>query len=468
MASLPFAPPVWNPDEQRRPALVPQAAVPLPPPTIPTAPLMGAQQPLQLPGAVLPNIVHSQKLDDVAELNRLKTTGSGISQIQNPWLRGVARVADTVGRIVAPNVERVIGGTEGKHQVDLQKQQGLVTQDQANDTADANTSDMQAQALQRAALATQEQAKAESLLHPVAKPLPPHYENLAQEHADAVMAAIENHQDPSTDPKVKAVEDAIARVQPEHAGKTPNKDDQFISIQQKIAKGEPLTPEEKAYLPAYKEYVKLNKIDPAQVRVQALMQMPQAIVDPNDPSREIFSTKKGAIGQEAPGSGEAAAARRMDTYMTSGKGGQTLNSFNTATKHLDLLDKTADALKNGNLQIANSVGQSYAKATGNPAPTNFDALRLAVSGEVGKTFSGGVATVPEMEDLKANINKANSPAQLKGVINDFRQLMQSKRETLETQYKSGIQGKADFGSSTPATPTATHKFNPATGRIEVK
>lgn len=209
MASLPFAPPVWNPDEQRRPAFVPQAVTPLPPPTIPMAPLMGAQQPLQLPGAVLPNVVRSQKLDDVAELNRLKTTGSGISQIQNPWLRGVARVADTVGRIVAPRVESMIGGSEGKHQVDVRRQQDVVANDQSQDQANAVLANTQAQEEQRKQLAALEIAKAQKALVPA----PEKIESLAQLHAQAVQKALTEGRDPHTDPAVNQIADQITGLQ---------------------------------------------------------------------------------------------------------------------------------------------------------------------------------------------------------------------------------------------------------------
>ena len=335
--------------------------------------------------------------------------------------------------------------------------------DTANDTANAQLLDTQAQADQRRSLATQEEAKAQALLHP--KPSMQHYENLQQEHADAVMSALSRGVDPSVDQTVKGVEDAITRVQPERAAKEPNKDDKFIAIQAKIAAKQPLTPEETAFLPAYHAYVKVNKIDPAAVRIQTLLQMPQAVVDPNDPSRVIYTTRKDAIGKEAAGSGDASAARKMEEYMSSGKGGQTLNAFNTAIGHLGMLKNAALALHNGDMTAVNSVAQDFAKASGSAAPTNFDAIKNAAEGEVAKAFTGN-STVAEQNELHANMTRSSSPQQMLGVIDNYTKLMESKKSALRSQYASGMQGKADFDGAAHDNSVQVKKYNPATGRIE--
>lgn len=210
------------------------------------------------------------------------------------------------------------------------------------------------------------------------------------------------------------------------------------------------TPAENLFIKGYEKNNDVTRIQPAQVRIQGLMAMPQAVVDPNDPSRTIFATKKDAIGQEAPSSGEAAGARKVLTSAIGGKLGDTINSYNTATAHLDQLDKAADALKNGDIQALNKVGNAFSAATGNPAPTNFQAVKSAVAGEVSKTFKGGQATDAEIKEFEGAISSANSPAQLKGVIQTYKGLMASKREAIQQQVQQGTQGKPNFNPSTPS------------------
>ena len=209
---------------------------------------------------------------------------------------------------------------------------------------------------------------------------------LPQMHAAAVQSAMARGEDPSKDATVNTLADQITGLQKQPAGKDPNKDDRYISIMSKPAAQR--TPEEASFVQGYKQYVDLNKIQPAVARTQVMLQMPQEIADPNNPGGVIYTTRKGAIGQEAPNSVGTVTAKATAKDFTSGKDAQTLNSFNTATDHLAQLGQAADALRNNNLPALNAVGNAYAKATGAPAPTNFQAVKSAVAGEVGKVFKG--------------------------------------------------------------------------------
>lgn len=443
-------------------------------------------------GAPVVNPFPNQTQIDQTKRNQYINSGDGVSQVHNPLLRGIARTADILGSVFAPNLAQFIPGTALHHQLLVNQATNNVAKDQAEEQATAQTGQTQAGTehvnAETAALVNPTHAYTPlqtdsgiaafdhktGLAAPVMGPdgtqvgapiKTAKVENLQQDYADAVMDGIRRGVDPASDPKVQQLGDAITSLQRQPASKEPNKDDRYIAINAKIAAKQPLTPDEAAFKAGYEHYVKVNKLDPAGVRVTAMMQMPQAIADPNDPTREIFTTKKGAIGQEAPGSGDAASARRMQVYMTSGKGGQTLNAFNTASSHLQLLGQAADALNNGDSTLLNGVSQSFAKATGSPAPTNFDAVKTAVEGEVAKTFTGGNATVSEQAELKNAIDKANSPAQLHGAIGKFYALMQSKKEALHSQYEAGIKGQADFGEPSPQ--AATHVYNQKTGKIEL-
>jgi hypothetical protein len=129
---------------------------------------------------------------------------------------------------------------------------------------------------------------------------------------------------------------------------------------------------------------------------------------------------------------KAAAAKAF----TSGPQGNSLRSFAVAGQHLDQLGQLADALDNGNIQLINKVAQTVATQTGNPAPTNFDAAKDIVSKEVVKAIVAGGGGVAERQELKDSLDKAKSPAQLKGVITQYRNLMSAQHDALLQQRQA--------------------------------
>ena len=110
--------------------------------------------------------------------------------------------------------------------------------------------------------------------------------------------------------------------------------------------------------------------------------------------------------------------------------------MNVAVDHLDTLDKAAKELNNGNIPLFNSIAQSYAKNTGQPAPTNFDALKSIVGSEVAKAVSGGASALGDREEIRREIDKANSPQQLAEVIKKYQQLMAGQLKGLKQTYES--------------------------------
>jgi hypothetical protein len=88
---------------------------------------------------------------DVTEYDRQKNTGSGVSQIHNPLLRGVASAADIVGSVFAPNLAQFIPGTTLHHQL---------TMGQAAQNVQSDQNEQAAQSTQQQAAATLEGTKA--------------------------------------------------------------------------------------------------------------------------------------------------------------------------------------------------------------------------------------------------------------------------------------------------------------------
>jgi hypothetical protein len=167
------------------------------------------------------------------------------------------------------------------------------------------------------------------------------------------------------------------------------------------------------------------------------------------------------------------AKKKAASDFTSGTLGNSLRSFAVAGQHLDQLGALADAMNNGNLQLVNQLGNTIAAQTGSPAPTNFNAAKDIVSKEVMKAIVAGGGGVAEREELNKTMSAANSPAQLKGVIQQYRNLMAAQHDALLQQrdaaglprstlpnYSVGNDGGAAGGAGAPAAPAGWSYVGP--------
>ena len=141
--------------------------------------------------------------------------------------------------------------------------------------------------------------------------------------------------------------------------------------------------------------------------------------------------------------------------FSTGVQGKQVNSFNTAIDHLYTMDKLSDALQNGDTKAVNLIANTVAKQTGAAAPTNFDAAKQVVSAEVIKAIVANGGGVKEREEAANNFAAAGSPAQLKGVINTYRQLLGGQLNSLGVQYEANT-GRKDFDKK--LTPAAKEAF----------
>jgi hypothetical protein len=151
------------------------------------------------------------------------------------------------------------------------------------------------------------------------------------------------------------------------------------------------------------------------------------------------------------------------TAFGTGKQGQTINSINVAVDHLGTMRQAADALRNGNIQLFNKLGNDFAAATGNDAPTNFDAVKQIVADEVVKSIVGSGAAAGDREKAQAILSRANSPEQLGGAISEIQKLMAGQLRGLRLQYKNST-GQDDFETHLlPETRQQLEKLEPSGG-----
>jgi hypothetical protein len=153
----------------------------------------------------------------------------------------------------------------------------------------------------------------------------------------------------------------------------------------------------------------------------------------------------------------ASRGQAVKAFAT-GKQGQQVNAFNTAIDHLSTMDKLSDALQNNDIKAFNALGNTVARQTGQPAPTNFDAAKQIVTAEVIKAVVASGGGVTERQEAERNFAAANSPAQLKGVIDTYKQLLGGQLKSLNLQYENTT-GRKDFDKKlTPDAKTTLDKL----------
>jgi len=143
--------------------------------------------------------------------------------------------------------------------------------------------------------------------------------------------------------------------------------------------------------------------------------------------------------------------------FTSGKEGQSLNAMNTAIGHAGELLDAGDALGNTSIPMLNSMLNAGANAMGSDKVKNFNLTRDALAGEMTKAFRGAGGSEKDIQEMRDNLNAANSPEQLKGAIGQAMKLLGSKAQSLSEQYKDAF-GQAAPNFSDPHATTALQKL----------
>jgi hypothetical protein len=469
---------VQNPKDLNSLAIALQPNPQLPPPTNPLEPQMAAPGPIDLPGQQAPNL--GLNLPTVKapvgtlpgnkdEVARLQNTGSGISQIpqkmpNHPVLGHALQTLATVGDTILSNlpgnlggigrgIESMIPGTQGHHNMLLGQAQQNVNEGEANAEKEAQTAgaqqqgDLHEQQARAAELTPTTEEESTALGVPVGTML-----NAASRAALAKQSGINSTKIQTTGMTVQGRQDVadannltrekVSALKPEQ------RDDRAIRLMEKPP--EARTQEENAYLGAYSKWVDQTKIQPGVQRMMALAQFrPVQVLGPDGEVHYDFSGHAIKSGASSPQSMNFRTALGMSRFMTSGQGGQTITAYNTANDHLDLLGKAMDALQNGDVQGLNQLDNAFKQQFGSAAPTNVNAVKAMLAGELANVAKVTGATDQEIKEQKDNINRASSPEQIKGFIDENHDLLDQKAFEMYQQYQTGMQGKPAFGTGRP-------------------
>jgi len=149
--------------------------------------------------------------------------------------------------------------------------------------------------------------------------------------------------------------------------------------------------------------------------------------------------------------------------FSAGPSSRRVTANNTAINHLDTMGKLATDLGNSDIRVVNAAATAFAKATGAPAPASFDAARQLVAAEVIKAVVANGGGTKERAEAADQFARANSPAQLKSVINTYKELLGGQLDTLGLQCESGT-GRKDFESK--LTPATKKVFDSMRGKTE--
>ena len=181
--------------------------------------------------------------------------------------------------------------------------------------------------------------------------------------------------------------------------------------------------------------------------LKTLSPVDQAHVKALNEGREPFPTAKmmasnsyyerlaDAVAQYNPDFDATAFSTRKNanTAFTTGIQGRQLLAFGSAVKHLETLGGLIDALKNKDTIQLNRLNNLWEKQTGQTAVTNFDAAKGIVAKEIMKSIVTGGGGVEERQELSKLMDKAQSPEQLRGVVNTYYELMKAQQENLIIQ-----------------------------------
>lgn len=165
--------------------------------------------------------------------------------------------------------------------------------------------------------------------------------------------------------------------------------------------------------------------------------------------RQIVTEMASQVDPTYDSSQFSAKQASMKYFQGGGKGGQTINSLNTAIGHLYTLKQIGDQLGNGNFTPANAFKNDISTKFGSAKANNFNTVANAVAGEMSNVFKNSGATDDEIQSWRKTLDASMSPAQLQGAIDEMITLMSSRLQALQGQYENGMGKPANYSFLTP-------------------
>lgn len=130
----------------------------------------------------------------------------------------------------------------------------------------------------------------------------------------------------------------------------------------------------------------------------------------------------------------AVQTKALKDFAT-GKQGQTAQSLNVATQHLQLLHEAAKDLAQHGSQAMNRFENAFKNEFNWVEPITFNAIKTIVGSEVEKAVAGAAGALEDRRELREGLAPQATPDQLQSVIEGYRGLMAGQFQGLERTYE---------------------------------
>jgi hypothetical protein len=135
------------------------------------------------------------------------------------------------------------------------------------------------------------------------------------------------------------------------------------------------------------------------------------------------------------------AFQKTEESATTGKLADSSRALNTMMGHLGTLDRAADALNNGDIQILNKIANAWGLATGKTAKTTYDTIVHRLGPEVTKAYVAGGGTSGERGTNEEDFSSNLGAQQIKQNIGISAYLADSLQKANQEQYNRGTYGR---------------------------
>jgi hypothetical protein len=140
------------------------------------------------------------------------------------------------------------------------------------------------------------------------------------------------------------------------------------------------------------------------------------------------------------------AQKTMLERYTSGTESKEISGINTALGHVAALGEAIDALKNGDIQLLNRLGNYLGVQTGGDAVTTFKSIVHKVGPEINRAYVGGVGSQGEIIAQESDFDPNLGDKQLRSNVAITAKLLRSKIGSLENQWNKLMVAKGQEGN----------------------
>lgn len=134
----------------------------------------------------------------------------------------------------------------------------------------------------------------------------------------------------------------------------------------------------------------------------------------------------------------ARSKARTDLTSPSGKGGQAINSLNTALQHLGKLSDLVETMNNSQYPVVNWLENPARTAMGKTEVTNFNVVAPQAMKEVERLWRGAGGSDRDIQNLENSLGQNKGIQQQREAISNFVDLVKGKLDSLQTQRDNAL------------------------------